>query len=188
MNSNKEYDHIITGCKSGKLKFQKKLYDMFAGKLLAVCLRYDKNEGEDILQESFIKIFKNIKRYEGKGSFEGWLRRITVNTAITHYHKKNILHKAYNLDDFTEFSNASADDNILDLLNAKELMEVINDLPDIYRVTFNLYAIEGYKHHEIADLLKISQGTSKSQVSRARKMIQEKISLLDITKKQRFIE
>jgi len=178
MNNKNEQNHIITGCKAGKLKFQRQLYDLYSGRLLSICLRYDKNEAEDILQDSFIKIFKNIKKYEGKGSFEGWLKRITVNTAITHYHKKNILDQAYDIDNFTEFSN-NYDDGILDLLNAEELMGIINELPEIYRMTFNLYAIEGYKHHEIADLLKISIGTSKSQVSRARKMIQEKISILN---------
>lgn len=141
---------------------------------MAICLRYSSHEAEDILQMSFVKIFGNIHKYKGEGSFEGWIKRITVNTAVTNYHKKNALKQAADIDDFhSELSDAQA--STLSQMRADELLKLIEALADKYRVTFNLYAIEGYKHTEIAEMLGITEGTSKSQVSRARKMIQEQL-------------
>jgi len=170
----KELDKIIDGCQKGDRIFQRKLYEQFSGLLMTICLRYARNEAKDLLQMSFVKIFKNINKYKGNGSFEGWVKRITVNTAISHYHKKNVLKHS---DDITDFNNELQGDIVgpLSKMNTDELMTIINSLPDKYRITFNLYAIEGYKHNEIAEMLDISEGTSKSQLSRARKMIQLKL-------------
>lgn len=179
MEKTDELFKLIELCKSEDRNAQKKLYNLYSRKLFALCYRYSKNEAEDILQISFIKIFKNINKYEGTGSFEGWIKRITVNTAITEFHKKNVLKHSGDILDYEETSIDENNINALSQLTAEELLNMINDLPDIYRVTFNLYAIEGYKHHEIAEMLNISEGTSKSHISRARKMLQDKLTHLN---------
>lgn len=173
-----ELENIIEGCKKGKPKDQKKIFDTYGGLLLSICFRYNKNEAEDILQLAFIKIFKNIHKFEGHGSFEGWLKRITVNTAITEYHKKNVLNQAEDIVDFQESSTDPGSVSALEKLSAEEIIDLINELPDIYRIAFSLYAVEGYKHNEIAYMMNISEGTSKSQISRARKMLQEKLETI----------
>ena len=174
---------IVVGCQEGDRKAQRRLYEHYSGLLMTICLRYSKTDAEDLLQTSFVKIFKNIVGYEGAGSFEGWIKRITVNTAISHYHKKNVLKHSDDISDFNDdLYEKSA--STLAQLNANELIDVINSLPDKYRVTFNLYALEGYKHHEIATMLDISEGTSKSQLSRARKMIQTKLETIEKLEKQ----
>ena len=170
-------NHIIEGCQRGERSAQRILYDKYNRILMSICYRYSKSEAEDLLQMSFVKIFQNIEKYTGSGSFEGWMKRITVNTAITYYNKKSVLKYSEDISDHNEnFSHHSAD--VISSISADDLVEVINELPDIYRIPFNLYAIEGYKHHEIAEMMDISEGTSKSQVSRARKMIQNKLSTL----------
>lgn len=169
-----ELKEIINGCQEGCQKAQRALYNTYSGLLMSICLRYSQNEAEDVLQMSFMKIFKNIHQYQGTGSFEGWMKRITVNTAVTHYRQKNPLNKATDIDDFhTELNNKQA--SALSQMTVNELIDLINGLADKYRIAFNLYAIEGYKHTEIAEMLHITEGTSKSQVSRARKMIQEQL-------------
>jgi RNA polymerase sigma-70 factor (ECF subfamily) len=143
-------------------------------------MRYagDKAEAEDILQDCFIKIFFSINDFSGTGSFMGWLRKVAVNTAITHYHKN--IRNRYNVDVeeymLVETGPASFRD---DLFTSEELYMVLNELPTGYRMVFNLYAVEGYKHKEIAEMLGIDTNTSKSQYSRAKAVLREKLEKLD---------
>ncbi len=162
-----EHD-IIKGCIAGKREFQKKLYETFSGKMLFVCFRYCKNreEAEDVLQEGFIKVFKHINTFKFEGSFEGWVRRIMVNTAIEHIRKNKHTHAFDDVENMVESPESELD--ITGKLNEKELLKMVHMLPDGYRAVFNLYAIEGYSHKEIADLLGIAEGTSKSQLSKAK--------------------
>jgi len=168
---------IIEGCKSNKGKYQDMLYARFSKMLFGTCLRYTRNsfDAEDVLQEGFIKIFKNINMYSQDKSFEGWIRRIMINTAITHY-RKHLKH-AYH-DDVTESHDLSADlgpDQNCEF-SKEELMEAINKLPAGYKMVFNMYVVEGYKHKEIADALRIDINTSKSQLSRAKKYLQRELA------------
>jgi len=172
---------LINQCLKHERKAQKKLFDKFAPILLGVCIRYtkDRSEAEDVLQEVFVKIFKSLNQFEDKGSFEGWLKRIAVNTAITNYrqNKKHSFH-----DDITEVNETrieNTSDNDVEFTH-EELLNVILELPDGYKMIFNLYAIEGYKHREIAEMLSIDVNTSKSQYSRARKLIQRKLEKLKV--------
>ncbi|MCU0421200.1 MAG: sigma-70 family RNA polymerase sigma factor [Bacteroidia bacterium] len=167
-----EEQNIIEGCLNGKRSSQKALYDRFAGKMLGVCMRYakDRAEAEDMLQEGFIKVFHNIGKFKNDGSFEGWVRRIMVFTAIN-YFKHRIRKFQEDLDQ--EGADASYDDEIIDKISAKEIIALVQHLPEGYRMIFNLYAIEGYTHKEISDMLGISVGTSKSQYSRARMSMQQ---------------
>ncbi len=170
---------IIKGCAKHDRKAQKQLYERYSGFLLGICLRYssDKAEAEDILQDSFLKIFFKINEFSGTGSFTGWLRKVTVNTAITHYHKN--LKYRYNVDieDFVS-SETGISSFEEDYFTSDELFNVLNNLSAGYRMVFNLYAIEGYKHKEIAKMLKIDTNTSKSQYSRAKAVIREKLEEL----------
>ena len=172
-------EKIVEGCKRNNRKFQKQLYDIYSPVLLGICVRYSqgKPEAEDILQEGFIKILTKISYYSGRGSFEGWMKRIMVNTAITHYHKnKKHIHNY----DFGEIKESQIDreEYKTDEFTNDELLNVIKSLPTGYRMVFNLYAIEGYKHKEIAEKLNIDVNTSKSQYSRAKKMLRAKLFVL----------
>lgn len=164
---------LITGCITGDRRMQKAMYDKYAGKMYAVCLRYMGNadDAQDILQEGFIKIFKNLERFRGEGSFEGWVRRIFVNTAIEQIRKKKTDLSLTEKEESIEFKSVSAIENI----NEKDLLRIIKNLSPGYRSVFNLYVVEGYSHKEIGELLGISEGTSKSQLARARMILQEKI-------------
>jgi RNA polymerase sigma factor (sigma-70 family) len=170
---------IIEGCAKYDRKAQQELYSRYSGFLLGVCMRYatDKAEAEDILQESFLKIFLNIKDFSGTGSFMGWLRKIAVNTAITHYHKHLKFRYHIEIEEFV-----SVETGVLsfeeDLFTSDELYKVLNELPAGYRMVFNLYAVEGYKHKEIAEMLGIDTNTSKSQYSRAKAVIRNKLEKL----------
>ncbi|MFN8265978.1 MAG: sigma-70 family RNA polymerase sigma factor [Chitinophagaceae bacterium] len=167
---------LIRRCLEGERKAQKELYDQYASKMYAVCLRYmsKSEDAQDILQDGFIKIFKNLDRFRGDGSFEGWMRRIFVNTAIEQLRKKKL-----------DISISEKEENIevkaptpIDNLNQKDLLRIIKELSPGYRTVFNLYVVEGYSHKEIADIMNISEGTSKSQLARARVILQEKIKAL----------
>ncbi len=170
---------IIEGCARHERKAQSVLYDKYSRFLLGVCLRYalDKSEAEDILQDSFLKIYFNIKDFSGTGSFIGWLRKVTVNTAITHYHKNLKFRYHIEIEDYvsTETGVASFEE---DFFTSDELYRVLNELPAGYRMVFNLYAVEGYKHKEIAEMLGIDTNTSKSQYSRAKAVIRAKLDKL----------
>ena len=170
---------IIDGCAKHDKKAQQLLYDKYSRFLLGVCLRYasDKAEAEDILQDSFLKIFFNIKDYSGTGSFIGWLRKVTVNTAITNYHKNLKYRYHIEIEEFVSVETG-VESFEEDYFTSDELYRVLNDLPAGYRMVFNLYAVEGYKHKEIAKILGIDTNTSKSQYSRAKAAIRDKLEKL----------
>lgn len=171
---------IIEGCKAGKRELQKALYTRFSGKMFAVCLRYSKNreEAEDLLQDGFIKVFHSIEKFMGSGSFEGWIRRIMVNTALELIRKKKLDFSSFDIEHVESYT-----DHITDMTGAmaeNELLAMIQELPAGYKTIFNLYAIEGYQHNEIAEMLGISEGTSKSQLARARHILQEKLKKTEL--------
>ena len=175
---------IIEGCVRHDRRSQQVLYDKYSRYLLGVCLRYstDKEEAEDILQESLLKIYFNIKEYSGTGSFTGWLRKVAVNTAITHYHK-NLKHRYHiDIDEYVSVETGVTSFEE-DFFTSDELFKVLNELPAGYRMVFNLYAVEGYKHKEIAEILSIDTNTSKSQYSRAKAVIRDKLEKLRALRK-----
>ena len=175
---------IIDGCARHDRRSQQELYDRYSRFLLGVCMRYsnDKAEAEDILQESLLKIYFNIKEYSGTGSFTGWLRKVAVNTAITHYHK-NLKHRYHiDIDEYVSVETGTSSFEE-DFFTSDELYRVLNELPAGYRTVFNLYAVEGYKHKEIADMLKIDTNTSKSQYSRAKAVLRDKLDKLRTLRK-----
>lgn len=165
---------FIDGCARGDRKIQYELYQRFAPKMYGVCLRYagKVEEAEDILQEGFIKVFRKIDSFRGDGSFEGWVRRIFVNTAIEHFRKKNYLQP------ITEYEENTIEGkylSVLDSLAEKDIIQLVQQLSPGYRTVFNMYVVEGYTHKQIADILGISEGTSKSQLSRAKIILQEMV-------------
>ena len=166
---------IIKACIKGDRKAQKLLYQMFSDKMFGLCLRYakDEDEAKDILQDGFIKVFLNLKQFNNKGSFEGWIRRIIVNTALERFRDKNYLF-AVNMESNYE-SGEKEYDHILSEIAAADIMKFIQELSPQYRTVFNLYAIEGYSHKEICEKLNIKEGTSKSNLSRAREILKEKV-------------
>ncbi len=167
--------HIWNRCKTNDRKAQAELYQLFAPKMYAVCLRYarDTFEAEDMLQQGFIKVFTKSALFDGTGVLEGWIRRIMVNTAIEGYRKNKLSFISTDQVSTTELAeHATLQLNNLDY---KDLLNLIKDLPLGYKTVFNLYAIEGYNHREIAEMLQISEGNSKSQLSRARQWLRERI-------------
>jgi RNA polymerase sigma factor (sigma-70 family) len=171
-----EIKEIIKGCLAGNRRDQELLYRRHAGKLYGVCLQYSGNDEEarDILQDGFIKIFGNLGQYKYEGSFEGWMRRIMVNTALEKYRSK---HNLYRVDDINSIPEQDAEPDNEDYsgLEAGDLLAIIRELPPKYRMVFNLYAIEGYSHKEIGKMINISEGTSKSNLSRARVILQRRV-------------
>ncbi|MDF2432151.1 MAG: hypothetical protein JWP44_1782 [Mucilaginibacter sp.] len=168
-------DELIKRCKAGERKAQELLYKQFASKMLGVCFRYatDRMEAEDMLQIGFVKVFGKIGDYRGEGSFEGWIRRIMVHGSIEYYRKH---HKMMQLVDLEEAGNETSDNPLaMAKLEANDLLLLIQQLAPGYRIVFNLFAIEGYSHKEIAALTGISEGASKSQLSRARAVLKEQI-------------
>lgn len=165
----------IQNCIAGCRKSQKELYDTYAAKMFVVCLRYTKEQmdAEDVLQDGFIKVFKNLDKYRGDGSFEGWLRRIFVNTAIEHIRKN----KNFTNDISDNIENTVKDkySNALDNLFEKDIYNITSGLSEGYKTVFNMYAIEGYSHKEIAEQLGITESTSKSQFSRAKAILRNLI-------------
>ncbi len=168
-------EDLIKGCIRKEREAQKALYERYADRLLGICARYaaDTAEAEDILQEGFVRIFAYIKDFSAKGSLFNWMRKIMINTAITMYHK-NLKHRYHQ--DVEEVQSPSPDlmPGHSDF-TVEELLAVIRSLPEGYRIIFNLYAVEGFKHREIADMLGIDVNTSKSQYSRARRFIRKKL-------------
>lgn len=165
---------LIQGSITGDRRMQELLYKTYSPKMFGVCLRYAGNadDAQDILQEGFVKVFKNLARFRGDGSFEGWIRRIFVNTAIEHYRRKvNMYPVTENQENTVEDKDWTA----LDRLALKDLLEIIQELSPGYRTVFNLYVVEGYTHKDIADILGISEGTSKSQLARAKAILQNVI-------------
>lgn len=169
-----EEARLVRGLKSGKSDVQRYVYDLYADRMMALCMRYarDRDDAADTLQEGFIRVFRKIDTFKEEGSLEGWIRRVITNVAIRSYQRNARLHVAVDLD---EAEREVSTNTIESEHSAEELLAMIQRLPDGYRVVFNLYAIEGYSHEEIAEQLEISVGTSKSQLSRARHSLQRMI-------------
>lgn len=165
---------LIQACRDGKRSAQYELYQRYSKAMYAICLRYTKSTGEaeDVLQEAFVKVFTKIDSFKGESTLGYWIKRIVINTALNHQRSKLYL---YPMVDVTEMKDWNGNETTLSDLSHQELLEMITSLPDGCQVIFNLYAIEGYKHQEIAALLGISEGTSKSQFARARQLLQKKI-------------
>ncbi len=178
-----ELQIIIKNCKAGKREAQAKLFQLFARKMFTVALVYskDRTAAEDIIQDAFIKIFDKISQYSGEGSFEGWVRRIVVNTALERYRREN---KLYSIDDYQPYEEQLSYNDLIDNISANELMEIIGSISPQYKIVFNLYALEGYSHKEISQQLGISEGTSKSNLARARKVLQDKVNEMYFLKKK----
>ncbi len=165
-------DELIKGCLRREPSAQKFLYESYSSKMYGLCYRYVKNpmEAEDILVTAFMKVFDKIHQFKSEGSFEGWIRRIVVNEALTFLRRNRSMY----LETELEQADREPDYNALsDHLEAEDLLRMIQELPTGYRIVFNLYAIDGYSHKEIADQLGISENTSKSQLSRARTYLQK---------------
>ncbi len=173
-NQNITESDLISGCIDGDRRMQEELYRRFSPRMYAVCLRYAGNaeEAEDILQEGFIKVYKKLASFRSEGSFEGWIRRIFVNTAIEHFRRKKYLQPVTEKEENTLEGNYLS---VLDDLAERDIMALVQQLSPGYRTVFNMYVVEGYTHREIGDMLGISEGTSKSQLSRAKVILQEMV-------------
>jgi RNA polymerase sigma factor (sigma-70 family) len=170
-----DFKSIISDCIAGSQKAQAKLYHHFAPKMFGVCLRYakDATEAEDNLQDGFIKVFANLKSFRQEGSFEGWIRRIMINVSLEKLRK---LHLMYPVEDVAIFDSVNISDDVIAKISADELVKLIQELPPRYRMVFNLYVIEGMSHQEIAKEMSITQGTSKSNLARAREIMKKKVT------------
>lgn len=168
-------ENIIIGCQQNNARSQKDLFELLSSKMYGVCLRYAGNseDANDILQDGFLKIFQKISQFKFEGSFEGWMRRVFVNTALERYRSQ---HKIINIQDNWRELNDKGYEDIVSSLTTDELLLLVQELSPKYRAVFNLYAIEGYSHKEISEKLDISEGTSKSNLSRARIILQEKVA------------
>jgi len=169
---NLSLNQLIENCKINDTKAQGELYKLFSSKLFSVCLKYSRNyaEAEDNLQDAFLTIFNKIEQYKNKGSFEGWLKRITVNTVLQRYRNEKV---------FEIINEETIEDVELDVdednLSIDYLLQIIQELPDRYRLVFNLYVLDGYSHKDIANMLEINVGTSKSNLARARQILKQTI-------------
>jgi len=165
-------DQLIQNCKKNDTQAQSELYKLFSSKLFALCLKYSRNraEAEDNLQDAFMTIFKKISQYQNKGSLEGWLKRITVNTALQRYRSKGV---------FDIVNEEQIEDVVIEVDNDEIdidfLLSAIQELPNRYRLVFNLYVLDGYSHKEIGQMLDISTGTTKSNLARARMILKNKV-------------
>ncbi len=174
LQESKTEEALITGCQKGKSRDQQALFEKYAAKMLGVCQRYvkDASESEDVMIGAFAKVFEKINSFRFEGSFEGWLRRIMVNESLMYLRRNKSMYleveieKADREPDYGQLSNQ---------LEAEDLLQMIQELPVGYRTVFNLYAIEGFSHQEIAEMMEISEGTSKSQLSRARAILQKQL-------------
>ena len=167
-------DKLIKQCANNDRKAQKEIYQLFAGKLFSICLKYSKNkqEAQDNFQDGFIVIFDKIGQFNFKGSFEGWLKRVMINTVLLKYRKKNVLNIV--TEEIPDEVIVDVDD---DEISLDFLLNLINELPDRYRMVFNLYALDGYSHKEISEMMQIAEGTSKSNLARARAILKQKIEI-----------
>lgn len=165
-------EQLIEQCKKNDAKAQSQIYKLYASKLFSLSLKYSRNyaEAQDNLQDAFVTIFKKIDQYKNKGSLEGWMKRITINTALQQYRSVGVF-DIIGEEQIEDVSIEIDNDNI----GVDYLLKIIQELPDRYRLVFNLYALDDYSHQEIADMLEISIGTSKSNLARARLILKEKI-------------
>lgn len=166
---------LVSDCLKGGLKAQKRFYDAFAPKMYGVCLRYakDNDTAKDYLQEAFIRVFANLERFRFEGSLEGWIRRIVINTALEKIRKTDVFKNSLSLDNILHLENDGI--HVEEQIKEAELLQMIQSLPLGFRTVFNLFAIEGYSHLEISNMLNISDGTSKSQYARAKKWLQKRL-------------
>jgi RNA polymerase sigma factor (sigma-70 family) len=178
MDRNKEIleiseEILLKGCINNDRKIQELLYRKFSGEMYSICISYekDRDKAKDILQDGFIKVFRCIKSYENQGSLKGWIRKIITNTAIDHWRSSLKGNQFLSIDVLT--SKDQPLDSPCTSINCSDIMNYVSRLPSGARMIFNLYALEGYSHKEIAEKLKISEGTSKSQVNRARQLLQQ---------------
>ena len=166
---------LIKGCLEGKKDIQKLLYKKYASTMLGICIRYFqfREEAEDALQEGFIKVFTNLKTFRNEGSLEGWIKRIMVNTALNQL--RNQQKHQYHAD-LEEVEHLVTDDfDLIGSIARRDLLNLLHELPPGYRMVFNMYEVEGYSHKEIAEALNISVSTSKTQLLKARKVLQKKV-------------
>lgn len=170
-------EQLIHNCKKQDIKAQEQLYKLYANKLFAVCLKYSNSyqQAEDNLQDGFIIIFEKIKQYQDKGSFEGWMKRVMINNTLQKYRKQTVF-EIVNEEQLKE-PEVEIDDEIV---SVDYLLKIIQELPDRYRQVFNFYALDGYSHKEIAEMMQISVGTSKSNLARARIILKEKIEVSQV--------
>ena len=179
-----QLDQLIKLCLKGERNSQRQLYELLCPKMLTVCMRYSRSreEAEDTLQEGFIKVFENLQYFRHAGSFEGWVRKIMVNCSLQKFRNKPQLHAINNIDDATtEFTDT---ENISSQLGTIESLKMLQQLPPACRIVFNLFVFEGMNHREIADQLGISEGTSKSNLSDARSILQKAVSSNSLIAKQ----
>lgn len=170
-------EQLIQACLQNDRNAQRKLYNAYAGRMLVVCARYmqNKEEAEDVLQEAFIKIFQNLSKFRGESTLGAWIKRIVINVAINHIRAQQHFQ---GMDNVQEYENQFSDGLTgIEGINFQELIEMIRKLPKGCQSVFNLYAIEGYQHKEIAEMLNITEGTSKSQYARARAILQSQLSV-----------
>jgi RNA polymerase sigma-70 factor (ECF subfamily) len=174
-----EEQELIKGCIAARPMAQKALFDIYAPKLYVVCLRYMKDQmrAQDVLQDTFVKIFAHIGNYKSEGAFEGWLKKIAVNTSLDQLRKDKKLLTDVSLDDVSH--KIAHQDYSVEKLMADDLLKLVQALPDGYRTVFNLFAIEGYSHQEISSQLGISESTSKTQYLRARAYLKDRIENID---------
>ena len=163
---------LIKQCADNDKKAQKEIYQLFAGKLFAICLKYSRNkqEAQDNFQDGFVTIFKKIGQFNFKGSFEGWLKRVMINTTLVKYREKRVLNIVTE-----EIPDEVIVDVDVDEISLDFLLNLIQELPERYRLVFNLYVLDGYSHKEIAKMLQIAEGTSKSNLARARAILKQKV-------------
>ncbi len=171
---------LVEGCRREDRRAQETLYSRFARRMYAVCLRYARHrlEAQDLMQEGFIRVFDKLSDFRQDGSLEGWIRRIMVHTCINHYRKKAFQNERFGLEHLPE---GSEEPRALDRLGEERLMTLVQALPDGYRMVFNLFAIEGYDHAEIAAMIGCQESTSRSQLAKARRMLQQRIGEHDPT-------
>lgn len=175
LSTDKSETEIIAGCRKNDALSQKRMYEWLSPRMFAVCFRYigEKEAAKDVLHDGFITLFSKIGSYKGDGSFEGWARRIFITAALMHLRKKDVLKNAGQVEDYGK--EAIYDQGIIEKMDAQVLLKVISQMPAGFRTVFNMYAIEGYSHQEIAEQLNITEGGSRSQLSRAKLWLKDKI-------------
>lgn len=168
---------LVNGCLRGDPRHQQALYDKYKVEMFMLCLRYakDRSEAEDFLQDGFMQVFKDLRQFDAsRGSLQGWVRKVILNKTLQQIRKKHLNFAPGDVSDFAHL--APADDDIISVLTAKEITQLIQQLPEGYRLVFNLFMVEGYSHQEIADTFGISINTSKTQLHKARLALQQKIT------------
>ena len=181
-----QYEKLLDQCKKNDSKAQRALYDHFKNGLMGLCRRYTRSreDAQDVLQDAFIKIFLKINQLESHEKLGGWVKSVTVRTAIDHYHKKRKQEQNYSE---TEYNVPDLDSDLaLENLTDEYLITIINELPDGCRIVFNLFEVEGYSHAEISDLLRITEGTSRSQLHHAKLLLKQKLNALGVKRYEKF--